>query len=112
MIDALWHHIRIEDDFGQFVNRFERNLTGIQLVDFCQKELFAELWLEFQATVVMMDAVREPNSLQVNNESQPVGIVLVAFVMRIDGLQCLANLQSITTVLIPKNVSARTPSCR
>ena len=55
----------------------------------------------------MMYAVCEPNSLQINFESQPIWVVLVAIVVCIDGFQRFPQLQAITTILVPKNVPSK-----
>ena len=111
-IHAPRHHIRTEDDVGQPFEqlrgnfpRTKRELGCIEPLRFTDEELAAELRHKLQATVVMMNAAGEPHALHVDGESLPVGTILRAVVVHIDGLQGLTKLQSARTVLVPEDVA-------
>ena len=56
---------------------------------------------------MVMDAVGEPDSLQIDNKRLPVGIVFRAVIIRVDGFQDPSQLQAVTSILVPKNVSSK-----
>ena len=53
----------------------------------------------------MMNAVGEPDSLQIDNESLPIGIVLLSIIIYIYGFENLSQAKPVAAVLVPKDVT-------
>ena len=112
LIDALGKYRSIEDDGEQLVAQLRYRLTRAQRQSCClyllqdaTQIVGRKTRLKLLRAIMMVDAVREPDPLEIDLQSTEVGCVVVNGQIRIDRLQHLANAEVIFSKLVESNVA-------
>ena len=112
---SLVHTLRpygfIEDNGEEFVTHLldgltlvQRQPTGICLLEYLIKILSRKAWLEFLTAIVMIDAARKPDTLQIDLQSLEIIGVMRDGHVRVDHLQHLTDTEVILAKLIESDI--------
>ena len=101
LIDAHRHHLRVENHGEDFL--FER---VAHLFQGGAQPRFGKFGDKLFATIVVVDAAREPHALQIGSESLKIAAAAVALVVLIDRFEHFADAEVVASVLVEKDVTS------
>ena len=114
LVDTFGKDTLIKDDREQFIAELLQSLTlpqwqttHIHLTKHTHQIIAAECRLEFLTTIVVVNAIREPDTFQIDLQRLELIRAMIDGKVGIDHFQHLTDAKIIFTVLIEGNVPAK-----